>query len=167
MVHVYRASASGERQMYLINCFCNSSIKVDGFWNPRGRFLVSLTGKSAYFTKISNTTWKLQKTKSFTSLLSSNYWIGGENQLREAPLLRRYQNQVRGNSQLHGVHFSILVCIHNYNTGLLHRCSHLLFRSPLKNNHLFSTCFFARHLELWGRWEVSGNITEARLWTLV
>lgn len=32
---VFRASPSGERQMYLINCFCNASIKADGFWNPR------------------------------------------------------------------------------------------------------------------------------------
>lgn len=70
----------------------------------------------------------------------------GENQLREAPLLRRYQNQMTDNSQLHNLHFSILICIHNYNTGVLHRFSHLLFHLPLKNNHLFNTCFFVRQV---------------------
>lgn len=133
--------------MYLINCFCSSSVKVNGFWHPRGGFLVSLTCKSTYFTKVCNKRGRYLKPNCFASVLLSNYFKNGKNQLRWAPSLQRYQNQVTNNSQLCSFHFYILfVCIIIIQ-GLFYTFIHFnilfVFKKPLFIEHLLS----ARHFE--------------------
>lgn len=149
---------SGERQMDLISCFRNSSIKVDGFWNPWGRFRVSLPHKSTYFTKIPNKKiegnskpsgshsyyyrlfWKWQESIEMGSFA----WEGSESGDGSSP------------SQFH---FGLWICVMIITPGLFYTLFISIFHLPLKKKkerHLLSTCFLQGTLSERQCWVSSG-----------
>ena len=144
---VFRASASGERQRDLTNRSCKSSIKMDGFCNPRGSFVFFVTCESTYFVKISNKNRRYRKRNCIhvycCQVIFKVERINWDGHL----LLRRYQNQVTAFSSTvftFILWFVYIIVILKFSYSFIHfnisfaskkTCiEHLLFATPFERH---------------------------------